>query len=705
MDKEENQINEAENPVINNAMENDIFCEESIPNRKSEEILTRETINNLYGNEYDIISKSIQQMEEKTKGYFKEVDNQLERKFKEFNSNLQMNFVNLTNKFSTAFGLEESNIDQEKAKLLQNYTKKYLDQIAKIKDMHEQILESIKIEISILINSLDISKSLEKEKPIQKFLAKEFTNIVNSWLLIKLDFENFNFIKAINNSHLSNDFKDFVYKVCQSKNFVSYIGPTKNNDEDLNVFDYEEMQPQDERMISENFKNLTKLKINKIRNADVPLYINDNFPKLRYFKFNNCSFSDNEKKYNLLGKCNALEKLIINGAYNFEAKMLQNLSKNLTKLILSNNNFVNSDFENIMKEYIIKSDSMRMNLELLSFANNSLSKIDLESLLPSPRLKFAKLKELDFHKNRITKFAIDSGKFVELNCINCCYNKFSKSEFGADEKILVLMSGNLYLTDYNKCKEYFEILEKQVKNYNISLSHLTFSYLTDYNNFSQEYFERIVINDQILLNLRKLDLSYNNLTCDILFKFLIKNMRCIYLKDLNLSGNLLDDTFFEKYLELNYHTIFTKLKKINLNDNLIGNSCTINTAELGDKPIQAKESRILDVYKLRLIYKFIEKNKNLSKLYLTKNPMSEKLQISEDLDMNDISALISKDKDNKTIIIDSFYSFLKKINDELLMNREEKNNRGQFNIKFDIGMYVNLNSDTFNYKEKYIMFN
>ena len=43
MDKEENQINEAENPVINNAMENDIFCEESIPNRKSEDILTRET--------------------------------------------------------------------------------------------------------------------------------------------------------------------------------------------------------------------------------------------------------------------------------------------------------------------------------------------------------------------------------------------------------------------------------------------------------------------------------------------------------------------------------------------------------------------------------------------------------------------------------------------------------------------------------------
>ena len=678
--------------------------EEGINNgRASEERLSRETINNLYGNEYDIISKSIKQMEGKTKGYFKEVEVQLDRKFQEFNSNLQTNFVNLTNKFSTAFGLE-TNVDQEKTKLIQNYTKKYLEQITKIKDMHEQILESIKMEISVLINSLDISKSLEKEKPIQKFLSKEFTNIVNSWLLIKLDFENFNFIKAINNSRLTNDFKEFIYKVCQSKNFVSYIGPIKNNDEDLTVFDYEEIQPQDERMISENFKNLTKLKINKIRNADASLQINDDFPKLRYLKFNNCSFTDKEQKYELLKKCKVLEKLIINGAFNFEAKMLQNLSKNLTKLILSNNNFVNSDFENIMKEYIIKSDSMRMNLELLSFSNNSLSKIDIEGMLPSPRLKFVKLKELDFHKNRITKFSIDTGKFVELNCINCCHNKFSKNEFPADEKVLILMSGNLFLTDTIKCAEYYNNLEKQLRNYNISLNHLTLSYLPD--TFCQDYLERIIIKDKILINLRKLDLSYNNLTCDIFFKFIQNNMACIYLKDLNLSGNKLDDTFFERYLELNYHNIFTKIKKINLNDNLLGNNCKINTAELGEKLFQVREDRIIDVFKLRLIYKFIEKNKNLSKLYLTKNPMSDKLQISEDLDMNDVNKIIPRDeKNNNAIIIDSFYSFLKKINDELLTNREERNNRGQFNIRFDIGSYINLNSDNFNYKQKYIMFN
>ena len=35
------------------------------------------------------------------------------------------------------------------------------------------------------------------------------------------------------------------------------------------------------------------------------------------------------------------------------------------------------------------------------------------------------------------------------------------------------------------------------------------------------------------------------------------------------------------------------------------------------------------------------------------------------------------------------------------MNREEKINRGQFNIKFDIDTHINLNSENFNYKEKF----
>ena len=695
---EENKYDEIMNENENNIIEIDNDNKEG---KKAAEILSRKTTNNLYGEEYDKISLSIKEMEEQTKKYFKDIGNKLEEKFKEFNLNLNNNFVKLSNKFSKAFGLDEENVDQEKAKFLQNNTKKYLEQLIKIKNMIEQIIDSIKMEMSILINSLDISKSLEEEKPIPKFLAKEFNNIVNSWIFIKLDFENFNLTKTINSSNIDNDFKDFIYKVCQNKNFIMSIGPVKGSDEILNAYDYEEIQKQDSILMAENCKNLTKMKVNKIRNADIPFKLdNKNFPKLRYLKFNNCSFSEQkDEKCALIGKCVALEKLIINGAHNFEANMLKDFSKNLTKLVLSNNNFVNSDFKNIMENYIIKSESLRNNLELLSFSNNSLSNIDMEF---SSRYKFHALKELDFHKNRINKFKFEPNCFFQLKCINCCYNKFSKSEFEANNDILSLLSGNLFLTDLNKCKNYYTKIEKQLNDYNISLSHLTISYLP--NDFGKEYLERIIINNNILISLKKLDLSHNNLTCDVLFNFIQNNMGCINLKDLNLSGNKLDDTFFEKFLEYKYHTIFTKLQKINLSDNLIGNESEINPADLGEESIN--KNRVQDIFKLRLIYKFIEKNKNLSKLYLTKNPMSEKSVISTDIDMNGISALISRDKNNNDrIIIDNFYSFLKKVTEELLMNREEKVNRGQFNIKFDIDTHINLNSDNFNYNEKFIMFN
>ena len=56
------------------------------------------------------------------------------------------------------------------------------------------------------------------------------------------------------------------------------------------------------------------------------------------------------------------------------------------------------------------------------------------------------------------------------------------------------------------------------------------------------------------------------------------------------------------------------------------------------------------------------------------------------------------------LIIDSFYSLLVKIKEELSMNKEEKINRGQFIIKFDIDKYINLDSESFDYKEKLIKF-
>ena len=668
----------------------------------NENEISRSTIKNVYGNKYDQILRDFKNMEDKTKRYFHDVLTQLEQKYEDFNSNIHKHFLEVTNQFTEAFKLDEENINEQKSNLIQKYSKEYLDQLIKIVNMEEQILQSIKETIGILLNSLDISKTLDKEKPIQRFLEKEFTNIIKSWLFIKLDIDKFNFAKTIKNSDLDDNFKDFLSKVCQGKNFIMNIGPTQMNDDELNEFGYEELNEKDAIMISDNVKNLTKLKITKIRNADAYFNLLKNCPKLNYLKFNNVSFSPENRKNILLKKCPCLEKLIINGAYNFDIKMLEYLSKNITKLILSNNNFVNSDFQIIMSSYIIKSDTMRRNLVLLSFSNNCISKVDLESLVHHPKQNFYSLKELDFHKNKITKFKINQEYFLELKTINCCYNKFSRSYFDGYKNLLALLSGNLFLTDINICKKYYTKLSKQLNEYKISLTNLSLSYLPK--NFCGKYLSNIIINDNILISLKKIDLSYNDLDCDILFNFISNNKGCLYLKKINLSGNKLDDTFFKRFLEMKLNNIFTRLQKINLNSNLIGGGNNIDIIDLGEEPITTKDENKMDVYKLRLIYKFIEMNKNLSQLSITKNPICSKSVISTDINMECISELMKRDNSNH-IIINCFYSFLFKITTELLTNKEEKNNRGTFNLKFDIGNDINLNSESFNYKEKFIMFN
>ena len=705
MEQKENETIREKDNKDENKEKPDLYAEnnenEENDKNENENEISRSTIKNVYGEDYDQILRAFKRMEDKAKTYFKEVIEKLETKYEEFNSNIHKHFLEVTNKFTEAFKLDEENVNEQKSNLIQKYSKEYLDQLIKIVNMEEQILQSIKETIAILLNSLDISKTLDKEKPIQHFLEKEFTNIINSWLFIKLDIEKFNFAKTINNSGLDNKFKDFLYKVCQGKNFIMNIGPTQMIYDELTEFGYEELNDNDIIMISDNYKNLTRLKINKTRNADSYFNVVKDFPKLNYLKFNNVSFSNDRSKYTILKKCPALEKLIINGANDFEIKMLENLSKNITKLIFSNNNFVNYDFQNIMNTYIIKSDSLKRNLVLLSFSNNSISKVDLESLVHHPKQSFLSLKELDFHKNKLTKFNINQEYFMELKTINCCYNKFSRSYFNSCKNILALLSGNLFLTDINICQDYYNKLNKQLNEYKINLTSLSISYLP--NEFCGNYLSNIFINDNILISLKKIDLSYNDLNCDTLFTFFNNNKGCLYLKKINLSGNKLDDTFFKRFMDLKLYNIFTRLQKINLNSNLIGGTSDIDITDLGDEPTTREENK-MDAYKLRLIYKFIEVNKNLTKLCLTKNPLSLKSVISTDISMEDVPQLMQKDSNNH-YIINCFYSLLLKITKELLKSKEEKNNRGHFNLKFDIGNNININSESFNYKEKFIMFN
>ena len=140
-------------------------------------------------------------------------------------------------------------------------------------------------------------------------------------------------------------------------------------------------------------------------------------------------------------------------------------------------------------------------------------------------------------------FNISPEFFVELKCINCCSNCFTKSYFESYTNILTLLSGNVFLSNLNSAQNYFSSLEKKLNNINFSLSYLNLSYIPKV--ISTEYICNLVINDSILINLKKLDLSHNNIDCNTIFKFFENNKGCLSLKLLNLSYNNLDDSFFE----------------------------------------------------------------------------------------------------------------------------------------------------------------
>ena len=111
--------------------------------------------------------------------------------------------------------------------------------------MHEEIFKNIKDSIKIFFNFLDITKILNKEKPIQEFLSKEFDNIIQNWLFLKINIEDFDFAKAINEAPIDANFKKFISKICKDKNFImdisspkKYMIKCKNNYNELNLDEF-----------------------------------------------------------------------------------------------------------------------------------------------------------------------------------------------------------------------------------------------------------------------------------------------------------------------------------------------------------------------------------------------------------------------------------------------------------------------------------
>jgi len=574
-------------------------------------------------------------------------------------------------------------------------TENYIHLIKKISEVYSQIYNTIKQNLEIMSKFLEIYKYLDKTQPIQDFLYEEFNSIIDSWLFIKIDFDKFKFNEALNNTNLDQNFKNFVTNVSKHKKFIMNIINPKNEISDKkDEGKLKEKKESDIKTLTENQKNLTKLHMENVGN--ISDYIND---KLELIKLNKLYIKNATiQNENIFKNMQNLEKLTIISCPNTKFDIYGLFPSKLRKLYLEKNKYVDFDFDTIINYIFSRNKNILQNLESLSFSGNNLTKIDFSGL--SPKTIFNELTYMNFNKNKIFKFIINPENFPKLKFINCCNNNLNKPYFTKIGQIQSLESGNWFLLEPKVCKEYYNKLKRNLKsneNDKFITNYMSISYMPKEQ--SLLYFNDLIINELVITRLKKLDLSCNGLNCNIFFKFVNNNQEFVNLRSLNLNGNELDDTFFERLLELNN---FNKLEHLYLNSNKIGDM-KIKIEYRDQVPIDKKYDKDKDkelIYKLRLIYKFIQKFNCLTKLTITKNPISELYSAIPEPNKNaDKSDKYIKRDENRNIIINCLFSLLVKIKEELLSKEREKGGRNPFNLRFDCRSNVNKNSDNYPYSD------
>ena len=482
----------------------------------------------------------------KNKKIFAQIKN-LENTTKDSSNNLKQlyeNFTDKNQKFLNDITGHMKTIDEQNLFSDPNTLEKNTKLLNIIIEVYTQIYDSIKKNLEIMSQFLNITEYLQND-PIQKFLCQELNNIIDSWLLMKLDNDKFDIKDALNKTQLDDNFKNFIL-TNKKHNPTTNINPTGDLYTPTGDETIHEEAPKG-NSIEENRTDLVNLNLHFVNENNVDSILKDKTEKIRNLYIENSNYRNTEiftKMVNLQSlTLKSIPRLIIEQKF-------PNVPSDLKELYIEKNSLVDSEFNLIMKNIIGHNKNLLDNLEVLSFAGNILLKVDLSDL--NSKILFNKLKVLNFKKNKINKILCNPSNFPSLKFINCCKNILNKSYYDEKRKICILESANGFIFEPKLCNKYYNSLK------NLLVKDEKDLYITDYLNISfmpktqsLTYFENFVIKESITNRLRKLDLSYNNLNCDLFFKFVQQNQKFENLSILNLNGNEIDDSFFEKMLQKN----------------------------------------------------------------------------------------------------------------------------------------------------------
>ena len=600
----------------------------------------------------EYIEKQIEKMKSETMTMLADEMNLLTERYEILKATIKSHILKKVANIAEVFGLDKINADELKNgnNFIQNYaSKNIVKHLEDIFSLHVQISKAIKDNIEILDSFLQIEKYLEKEEPIQEFLSSNLGKIYHSSLFLHLNFNDNNIVDMFASQKIPTDVKDFIEK--NSDNKFSLMKIIETNDPDKMRKDIE--------LLKTNKENLKKLKMQSAKFAG-DYFAGEDSPFLKLEKISFRRTAIEKIPFNLFPSCT---KIVFERIPKFDFSCLNLVNQlKLQKIIFESCNLITSEFNNIIST-LFQSKQITNNITYLCFADNFITAVDFTYIY---NLKLPKLTELDFHKNRISKFIIDPSSVHNIKLINLCNNSLSKPCMTSlkKNKTIILSNNNIYLTNEANSEMYYATLKYQLSEFNYGMKHLNLSGM--FNTFNRSKLLDIKINSSIQIAVKKLDLSYCSLDCDTLFKFFTINPGFLELRSLHLTGNLLTDDFFSLYLKNKLHTYFTKLSHLY---------------------IAANEIKGTD---FRSVAEFIKENKCLTRIIITKNPFSNAYTCNKESD-EPIEIFNDADKVNDFVGLIKMAKYLN--SEEGIVYRNYNKKEKGFYIKYDLYKKYNYDNE------------
>ena len=567
----------------------------------------------------DIINAQLNELKDNTLSFFLQTVKEFENRYTEYINQLcnyiKKNEMKITKVFQqnteggeNVLEYTENNIFQRTENLL---------------EIHENIFDALEDHVSLLGIFLEKPDLIKQKNPLEYFINTFSNNILNCWFLNKINFQKLNLRSFESNKDLSELYSKYLIK--KKNNNFSNFTITQDSKGNLST---------GSDFIKQNLKTLEKLKFTEVRGESINNIFKSNkkdeditASKLKSLSIIESDFTsiNLNKIYTPSMKKLKIKRtplpLSLSGFFDsllFKSNFLQNLS--LQKC------FIDDESLSQFFKYISEQPKLLDSLQSISFLGNEISSVNMEYLIEK-NCQFKNLEILDFSKNSIFEFGIESFKLLQnIKILDLTDNNLTNYTFfegvrnSKNIKCILFLSNNMFLTNNkNNRNKYLKYLHEKVGNYKSKIKKLNLSFL--YDKDTRPVLLKLALSPLLKISLIKLNLSYCGLDGDTVCKFLNSNFGLLNLKILNLSNNFIELKFFE--LIKNVDLSLEKLTCLDLSLNDI-HSMTIDD------------------------YQNIE-------LFINKHPNLKKIKLQETVFLQDLLSLTESESDrvgeiNKNIV-------------------------------------------------------